>query len=94
MQILKRLLLCTLLLVALVGCGGGGGSSPASSTSSTGSVTGTLTVSNLILPAAASISTQSKLPDIVPGEIIIHFKDGINEDAALSSLLDKYKNVG
>lgn len=62
----------------------------------TGSVTGTLKVSNLVLPASASVksSSNSTQADIVPGEIIVRFKTGVNESTAISAILNKYKNVG
>lgn len=78
------------------GCSGGGEGSSSPPPPNVGSVTGTLTVSNVILPALASVATQSNTtePDIVPGEIIVRFKDGLNDITAIASLLSKYKDIG
>lgn len=86
------------LALALFSCHGGNGGANNSGTNNNaaGSVTGTLSVSNIVLPAAASImsSSNSTRTDSVPGEIIVRFKSGINESAALSTILNKYKDAG
>lgn len=98
-----------LLAVLLSACGGGGGGGGGSSSGgtpppqTTGSVTGALNVSNVILPlslsATAVVTTQPNsssniTEDFVPGEIIVRFKDGIDETATLAVILDKNRDIG
>ncbi|GBD98138.1 extracellular basic protease precursor [bacterium BMS3Abin07] len=90
-----------LFLSLTPGCGGGGGggsvtTNPPPPAPTVGSVTGTLTVSNVTLPASISSQTQNNKTeaDIVPGEIIVRFKGGVDEDTALTAILNKYKSVG
>ncbi len=81
------------LAILIAGCAGGGGSSspPAPAV---GSVAGSLSVSNIILPLSATSQSTASQPDIVPGEIIVRFKKGVDEKASLTSILGKYKDVG
>ena len=93
------LIMACLVLSLIVGCGGGGGGGGGGGSTpppSTGSVTGYLKVSSIILPVSASIMTQSDSTEenFVPGEIIVRFKDGTNVNTAMALLLNKYKNVG
>ena len=78
------------------GGGGGGGSSNPPPQLTTGSVTGTLSISNIILPASSTIKVQNSNTDlnIVPGEVIVRFKGGIDLHRALTELLTKYKEFG
>ncbi len=92
------LLFLSVLVFSLNGCGGGGGGGSAPPPA-TGSITGTLSVSNLIFPASAPISAQQKpssnnTEDFVPGEIIVRFNDGVDETSALAVLLSKYHTLG
>jgi len=88
------------VIMSIAGCGGGGGDGSATTnpppSPTVGSIAGTLTVSNVILPLSVSSQTQSNKAeaDMIPGEIIVRFKDGVDEKAALTAILNKYKSVG
>ena len=90
---------CSLLLSAIIfaACsGGGGGGSSSPPPPKTGSISGMFGISNQfpILTTTVTASSDIEQVDIVPGEIIVAFKSGVNEKTAIAALLTKYKDVG